>query len=203
MKTTQAFKTMAQSAFEPLETLKSQVTSPILGEAANELGGFFGTRPGLGRNPREIGHEELQRAREKQNLDKISAEDKKSSVQNAQSLSARIRNEYQTQLQSEQRKQHELKSEFDKLQSEVAKLAKTAGVDTKAHLDTAPKKIGILDIKSLKNIIHFLTMKVEDAKNAQDMVSQRENSKRTTGMLAWVSGKQMKVHEQGTLQLQG
>jgi len=65
------------------------------------------------------------------------------------------------------------------------------------------KKIGIIDIKFLTKIITFLRLKAEESKSAKDLQAQRQNSKRATGMLAWVSGKQMKVHEQGTLHLQG
>ena len=89
------------------------------------------------------------------------------------------------------------------MQQEVAALAKTAGVETKAHLQNNTKKVGKLDIKLLTVIIKFLRFKAGESKSAQELVSQRSNSKRTTGMLAWVSGKQMKIHEQGTLTLQG
>jgi len=89
------------------------------------------------------------------------------------------------------------------LQEEIAKLAKTTGVDTKVHMQNPTKKIGIIDIKFLTKIITFLRLKAEESKSAKDLQAQRQNSKRATGMLAWVSGKQMKVHEQGTLHLQG
>src|SRR3990170_6003217 len=203
MKPTQVAKGVAQAAFEPLETLKSQVAGPMLEEAASELGSFFGTKRGVGKNPQAIAHEELQRARNKQRLDEMGNKDDQDSQSKASELFSVIQNEYRVQENRSQKEQTQLKEEFGQLQTEVTKLAKAAGVETKAHIETTPKKVGILDIKRLTTIVRYLRIKAEESKSAKELVSQRTNAKRTTGMLAWVSGKQMKVYEQGTLQLQG
>jgi len=207
MKPTQVAKNAARAAFEPLETLKSQVAQPMLEEAASELGSFFGAKRGVGKNPQVIAHEELQRARNRQKIEEMDNEDNQNSEEKVSRLSAEIhavvQNEYSAQENRSHKEQTQLKEELGQLQSEVAKLAKSAGVETKAHLETIPKKVGVLDIKRLTSIIRYLRIKVEESKSAKELVSQRTNAKRTTGMLAWVSGKQMKVYEQGTLQLQG
>ena len=197
MKPSQIVKKAAQSAFEPLETLNSQITRPIIEETARELG--FG---GLG-GKRTIAQEELQRAREKRKLEEKDSQDKGQSSEKASVLISQIQSEYQVFEARTNSKQGQTQKEFLELQEEIAKLSQTAGVDTKAHLETIPKKVGILDIKRLTSIVRYLRIKVEESKSAKELVSQRSNAKRTTGMLAWVSGKQMKVHEQGTLQLQG
>ena len=207
MKPTQVAKGAARAAFEPLETLKSQVAQPILEEAASELGSFFGAPQGVGKNPQAIAHEELARARNKQKIEEMDAKANQTSQEEVQRLSQRlaseIQNEYRRQETITDKEQKPLKAEMAELQSEVAKLAKAAGVETKAHIETMPKKVGILDIKRLTTIVRYLRIKAEESKSAKELVSQRTNAKRTTGMLAWVSGKQMKVYEQGTLQLQG
>ena len=203
MKPTQVAKNAARAAFEPLETLKSQVAQPMLEEAVSELGSFFGAPQGVGKNPQAIAHEEPQRARNKQRLDEMGSKDNQDSQSKASELFSAIQNEYKVQEIKSHKEQTQLKEEFGQLQSEVAKLAKAAGVETKAHIETMPKKVGILDIKRLTTIVRYLRIKAEESKSAKELVSQRTNAKRTTGMLAWVSGKQMKVYEQGTLQLQG
>jgi len=206
MKPSQVLKNVAQTAFEPFETLSSQLTKPIIEEAAHELGSFFGASKTSG-GAKTIAQEELQRARNRKKIEEMESEDNQTSGEKVSRLSAEIhaviQNEYRTQENRSQREQVPLKEELGELQSEVAKLAKSAGVDTKAHLETMPKKVGVLDIKRLTSIIRYLRIKVEESKSAKELVSQRTNAKRTTGMLAWVSGKQMKVYEQGTLQLQG
>jgi len=127
---------------------------------------------------------------------------KEDSKKSAQYLSA-IKEEYRTfQIKSSQ-EQSKLIEEVVELQKEVAGLAKSTGLETKVHLQNPTKKVGPLDIKLLTNVIRFLRLKAEESKSAKELTSQRQNAKRTTGMLAWVSGKQMKVHEQGTLTLQG
>jgi hypothetical protein len=203
MKGTKVVKNLAQAAFEPLETLRSQTVGPMLEETGRELGSFFGTPKGLGRNPREIASEDLKRARQKQKLEELNEEDN----QKSQELQQRVVNQIQSQYRFEEvrvsEEQGKLKEEVVQLQSEVVKLAKAAGIDTKAHLENTGKKVGILDIRRLTTIVRFLRIKAEESKSAKELVSQRTNAKRTTGMLAWVSGKQMKVHEQGTLHLQG
>lgn len=199
MKPAQIAKTIAQSAFEPFETLKSQVGAPILEEAVKELG--FGAS--LASRPRALAQEDLQRARNAEKLEKEGKEDNKTSQERARTLISSLQQEYRQQHIKEDKQQRQLKEEVVELTSEVVKLAKAAGVDTKAHLEQMPKKIGVLDIKRLTSMIKFLRVKAQESKSAKDLVQQRNNAKPATGMLAWVSGKQMKVHEQGTLQLQG
>jgi len=199
MKPSQIVKNVAQSAFEPLETLNSQITRPIIEETAHEFG--FGGSNTLGVK-RTIAKEELQRAREKQKLEEEDSQDKGQSSEKASALITQIQSEYQI-FEARANNQQGPQKEFIELQEEIAKLSKTTGVDTKAHLETIPKKIGVLDIKRLTSIVRYLRIKAEESKSAQELVAQRQNAKRTTGMLAWVSGKQMKVYEQGTLQLQG
>lgn len=203
MKTSQVAKTIGEAT---LETIGDGVVLPILEEAKRELGlgSFLGSKDGIGSRPKEIGQEELKRARAEKELGERTEEDDYSSDQKAAELSL-ILQEYRNHDSGSGsgKEQRALKEEFVELREEVAKLAQASGVKTAAHLETPPHKIGVLDIKRLRLIIKDLTAKVEDSKNAQEMVTQRKNAKRTTGMLAWVSGKQMKVHEQGTLTLQG
>ena len=206
MKTSQVkntAKTIGQATFE---TIGGDIVGPILDEAKRELGfgNFLGSKDGISSRLKEIGQEELKRAREEKELGKRTEEDDYNSDQKAAEL-ALILQEYQNHDSNNNngKEQKALKEEFIELREEVAKLAHASGVKTAAHLETPPHKIGVLDIKRLRLIIKDLTAKVEDSKNAQEMVTQRKNAKRTTGMLAWVSGKQMKVHEQGTLTLQG
>lgn len=198
-KPSQAARIAAQLASEPFETLGTQVAKPIFDEALNELGGFFGLQRNLSKQPKTLGQEDLRRAREKENIERMNAKDEQESAQ----LIQVIRGTYTTYEQKVDREQQSLTQEFQELQSEVAKLAKTAGVETKAHLQNKPTRIGILDLKLLTSIIRFLRIKAEESKSGQDLVSQRTNAKAPTGMMAWVSGKQMQIHEQGTLQLQG
>jgi len=206
MKGTKIAKNLAQAAFEPLETLRSQTVKPILEETGRELGSFFGAPKGLGKNPREIATEDLKRARQKQELEELNEEADQKSQELQQRVVDQIQS-HQSQYRFEEvrvnKEQGKLKEQVVELQTEVVKLAKAAGIDTKAHLENTGKKIGILDIKRLTAIVRFLRIKAEESKSAKELVSQRTNAKRTTGMLAWVSGKQMKVHEQGTLHLQG
>lgn len=202
MKAAGIAKNIAQSAFEPLETLSSQ-TKPMLEEVGKELGSFFGASGGISRNPRAIAGEDLQRARNKQKLEEQSEEDIQKSNQGAENLTLEIQSQYRLYDAKTEKEQEKLSDQVTELQEEIVKLAKSAGIETKAHLARSGKKLGILDIKILTSIVRFLRLKAEESKSAKEMVSDRNNAKRTTGMLAWVSGKQMKVHEQGTLQLQG
>ena len=206
MKTAQAAKTVKTIGEATFETLGSGLVGPILDEAKRELGlgSFIGSKDSISSRPREIGQEELKRARTEKELGEKTEADDYSSDQKAAEL-ALILQEYRDydSNNDNSKEQIALKEEFVELREEVAKLAKASGVKTTAHMETPPQKIGLLDIKRIKSIIKDLTAKVEDSKNGKDMVAQRENAKRTTGMLAWVSGKQMKVHEQGTLTLQG
>ncbi len=200
MKPAQTAKNAARMAWDPFETLGSQVAKPIFSEALKEFG--FGPK-GLGSKPNEIAHDDLKRARDKKQIEEMNGQDEQKSKENAQKLTAAIHKEYQDQATSAGQEQQHLKQEMAELQSEVVKLASAAGVDTKAHLQTTPQKVGVLDIKWLTSIVRTLRLKAEESKSGKDIQSQRSNAKRSTGMLAWVSGKQMKIHEQGTLQLQG
>ena len=206
MKTGHAVKTIKTIGEATFETLGSGLVGPMLDEAKRELGlgSFLGSGNGISSRRKEIGEEELKRARTEKELGEKTEEDDYSSDQKAAELALILR-EYQNydSENGNSKEQRALKEEFVELREEVAKLAEASGVKTTAHMETPPQKIGLLDIKRLKSIIKDLTAKVEDSKNGKDMVAQRENAKRTTGMLAWVSGKQMKVHEQGTLTLQG
>lgn len=202
MKPTQAAKTAAKIGWDSLEALGKKVhnetVKPISEEMWNELGGFFGAA-GLGNKPKAIAQEDLQRARDEKEIQKKQVEDEKKSHEQIQA----IRQEYRLHDTNVAKEQREFQSEFHQMQSEVAKLAKAAGMETRAHLEQMPKKVGVLDIKRLTIMIRFLRIKAEESKSAKDLVAQRANAKPPTGMLAWVSGKQMKIHEQGTLQLQG
>ena len=194
-----AAATTAKIFSEPLETLMSQVARPLADEFGAELGSFFGAPKRLGSNPKTLAQEDLHRARQREEIQRLQKED---SEKSAQYLSA-IKEEYRTfQIKSSQ-EQSKLIEEVVELQKEVAGLAKSTGLETKVHLQNPTKKVGPLDIKLLTNVIRFLRLKAEESKSAKELTSQRQNAKRTTGMLAWVSGKQMKVHEQGTLTLQG
>lgn len=198
MKPVQTAKTAAKVGWDVFEELGNQTAKPIFNEAINEFGSFFGT-PRIGKTPKSMGHEDLQRAREEKHLDEM----KKEETQKSKARIAQVRNEYRSFEQKTASEQNELKQELTQLQNEVVQLAKASGVDTKVHLEQMPKKVGKLDIKKLTSIVRFLRIKADEAKSASELVSQRSNAKRATGMMAWVSGKQMKIHEQGTLQLQG
>jgi len=198
MKPTQTAKNAAKVGWDVFEELGNQTAKPIFDEAVSEIGSFFDT-PRLGRAPKTVGHEDLQRAREEKRIEEMKNEETKKSRERL----AAVRSEYHSFEQKTNSEQTEIKKEIVELQGEVVKLAKSAGVDTKVHLEQIPKKVGRLDIKRLTSIIRYLRLKADEAKSGKELVAQRKNAKRATGMLAWVSGKQMKVHEQGTLQLQG
>jgi len=199
MNTKAAAANAAKFVYEPLETLTSQVAKPLLTDATNELGAFFGRPKNIGSRPQSIAHEDLERARNEQKLSEMEKNDNDCSKE----AISKIVQEYREYHIKVSRQDESMKQQVEELQDEVEKLAKSAGVDTKAHLENVPNKVGVLHIKMLTTIIKSLRIKADESKSAKDLVSQRSNSKQTTGMLAWVSGKQMKVHEQGTLQLQG
>ena len=198
MKPTQAAKSAAKLGWDAFEDfgreLTDQIPIPMIGEALRQFG-----LTGLGTKPKELAQEDLARAREEKRLEEI----KKVEDQKSKERYSAVQNQYRTFELKENRQQRKLQEEVVELQSEVVKLAKTAGLETKAHLEQMPKKVGVLDIKMLTSIVRFLRIKAHEAKSAKELVAQRANAKPATGMLAWVSGKQMKVHEQGTLQLQG
>ena len=189
----------SQLITDPFETLTSQVAKPIFDETVSELGSFFGAPKNLSQRPKSIGEEELTRARNEQKLQDLSKKDQQNSKDNY----TKIIQEYKSFDTKSEKHQQALRQEVVELQEEVVKLAKASGVDTKAHIENVPKKVGTLHIKVLTSVIRTLRIKAEEPKSAKDLVVERQNVKRTTGMLAWVSGKQMKVHEQGTLTLQG
>lgn len=198
MKPAQTAKSAAKVGWDILEELGGQTAKPFFDETINELGGFLGT-PRLGRSPKSMGEEDLKRARDERKIEEMKKEEDKKSRDRI----AAVKNEYRSFEHIANGEQKELKKEITELQGEVLKLAKAAGVETKVHLEQMPKKVGKLDIRRLTSIIRFLRLKADEAKSASELVSQRSNAKRATGMMAWVSGKQMKIHEQGTLQLQG
>src|SRR3989344_6616122 len=162
--TTKLAQNAAKMVFEPLETLHSQVTKPVLDEAARELGSFFGTPHAIGKYPKSLAHEELKRARDKQKLDEMQEVDEKTSKQDAQKVFASIKQEYRLYQAQVRQNQESSKHEFLELQEEIAKLAKSAGVDTKAHLVNTPKKVGVLDIKILTHIVRYLRIKADESK---------------------------------------
>jgi len=188
----------AKIAREPLETLRSQA-APFLGEAQNELFPF----KSISRQSRSLAEQDLKRARQKKDLEKSEAADDESSEQRAREVASVMRQEYARYEMQSNKEQNQFKAEITELKQEIAKLAQTTGVETKVHMQNTNKKVGIIDIKFLTKIVTFLRLKAEESRSAKDLQAQRQNSKRATGMLAWVSGKQMKVHEQGTLHLQG
>lgn len=202
MKASHAAKTAARLAIDPLETLTDQVAKPIGKDIFEQLGGFWGTS-GLGQRPQTLAQEDLARARQKEKLDKDNTKDQEKSEKSATEITISIQNEYRSQQTKTSQEDQNIQTEVAQLKAEITKLAKSAGIDTKAHLQGAGKTTGKLEIKLLTTIIRTLRVKAEEAKSASELVGQRQNAKRSTGMLAWTSGKQMKVHEQGTLQLQG
>lgn len=205
MNTTQAAKNAAKIIREPLETLKDQL-GPIGEEAKDEIMGFF---PEMltGKRQNTMANADLKRAREEQKLKEMKAESDAQSEEEAQNITLAIRaiqEEYRTQSsRTEEQIQQDLKAEIVALQQEIAELSKVVGKPTTAHMEAIPKKVGAIDVKRLTTIVKTWRLEAKKSKDAQDMVSQRQNAKPSTGMLAWVSGKQMKIHEQGTMQLQG
>lgn len=199
MKAGNALKTIGRAVADPFETIKDEALNPLWQEAANELGlNLYDKKNRLSSRPQELAKEDLDRARKEKELEEKSQSADADSVKKIEE----IKREYQTYQNKVNSQEHELKQEMEELQKEVVELAKAAGVETKAHLQNS-NKVSKLDIKLITSIIRSLRFKAEESKSAQELVSQRSNSKRTTGMLAWVSGKQMKIHEQGTLTLQG
>ena len=201
MKPTQIAKTIAQGAFDTFEAINNQTAKPMLEETAREFG--FGSF--LGNHPRALAQEDLERARNAQKLEKDGKEDNQKSKERARALITSLQQEYKSHEQRTEKYDQQVAKQVEELKQEVVGLAKAAGVDTKIHLENTPQKgkVSLLTIKLLTAIIKTLKIKAEESKSAKELVAQRANAKPQTGMLAWVSGKQMKVHEQGTLQLQG
>lgn len=207
MKPGSVIKKAAIGAFEPFEELGGAV-KPIGQDALKQ---FFGKDFGFGNlgepgiptsHSQTIAHEDLNEARKKSHLQKIDDNDQNQSREQAVRIQ-KVMAEYQKHDSKTNTEQNQLHEQVATMQEEVIKLAKAAGVDTKVHLETSPKKLGLIDLKRLTSIIRSLRIKAENSKSGQDISAQRQNAKRTTGMMAWVSGNQGKIHEQGTMQLQG
>ena len=199
MKPNKAVGTVRDSFEAITETFQEQLVNPILGEAKDELLGFFGEDAPFKKSKGTLAHEDLKRAREQKHLEELSAQDQ----QNTQKIIETIRMEYRSEQSRQKQEEGPIRQEIEELTVQVVELAKTTGVDTKIHLSgSRNEKVSILTIKLLRSIIKTLTLKAKEAKSASELVTQRSSAK-TTGMLAWVSGKQMKIHEQGTMQLQG
>lgn len=188
-----------RGSFEPLsETFADQIVKPMAGEAMDELLGFMGNDAFARKS--SLAQEDLKRAREQKKLEELSAEDSQRSHQIIES----IRVQYESSERARNKEDGQVHQEIEELTVQVVELAKTAGVESKIHLQSTSRRerVSILTLKLLRAIIRTLTLKAKEAKSASELVSHRSNAK-TTGMLAWVSGKQMKIHEQGTMQLQG
>jgi len=199
MKAGSALKTIGQTVVNPFETVRDEALNPLFEEAGNELGfNLFDKKSRLSARPQEMAREDLERARKERELKEKGQEDDSQAAIRIEE----IKKEYKLHQTKVDSQAHEINQEMMELQEEVAQLSKASGVETKAHLQNSDK-VSKLDIKLITSIIRSLRFKAEESKSAQELVSQRSNSKRTTGMLAWVSGKQMKIHEQGTLTLQG
>ncbi len=199
MNTAKTAKSAAKFTLDQFETIASQVkpqVTPFIDEAKDEVLGFFRS-PKLGGVPKEIARAELARAREEQELENEKTQDENNSKEKVREIMAFYR-ETMAEIQKEN---GDLKKDHEELKVEVACLAKSAGVSTNIHLENTPK-VGKIDISFLRFIIRTLKVKAEKSKSASDLVTQRTQIK-ATGMNAWVSGKQMKIHEQGTLTLQG
>ncbi len=203
MKATRAARNLVVGAFEPLEQLGNSVAKPIVNETFSQLFGKdfgFDGGNGLSSHPTEVGQAELDHARKEKHLKDAKHEDSAHSAENVQIIKQAIRQEYAAHDQRVNQEQRQLHESVLEMQNEVVQLAKAAGVETSIHLETKPKKLGIMDIKRLTAIIKSLRFK---ASSAKDIVNERKGAKQGTGMEAWISGKQMKIHEQGTMQLQG
>ncbi len=194
MQPVKAAANAAKFLFDEIEELEPK---KFLDETARQFD-FF-NHPKLGSKPKEIARGELAHARQAQHAQELAKEDAANSQQRLQEVKA-VYKEFSLQ---ENQKQNEQKEEIASLTEEVVKLAQVSGVETKAHLQNQHIKVGKIDIKLLTYIIKVLRVKAEQSKSAKDLVGERANAKRATGMMAWVSGKQMQVHEQGTMTLQG
>jgi len=188
-----------KAASEPVETLRSQVAKPIMEEFGQEFASLFGASKLKSPKEHTLAQDELANLRSEQKLN----EEKQKDEQKSQETIAFVKSEYKSYSDKFNQEQHKLKQEVVELQSEIAGLAKSEGIDTKVHLQNSGTRIGAIDIKFFTSIVRMLRLKSEESKSAKELQSQRQNSKHTTGMMAWVSGKQMQVHEQGTLTLQG
>ena len=194
MQPTKVAANAAKFLFDELDEFEPK---KFISEAGHQVD-FFSS-PKLGAKPKEIAGGELKRARQAQKVEEMQEADKQESKQMAKEIMAK----YREFTQAARQEQSAQKQEIAQLTEEVVKLAQASGMETKAHLQNQRIKVGKIDIKLLTTIIKTLRVKAEQSKSAKDLVSERTNAKRTTGMLAWVNGKQMKIHEQGTMTLQG
>lgn len=200
MNTTKTAKSAAKFALDPFEALTSQaapLAKSFLDEAGEQAFGFF-KNARFSPKPKEIAGEELSRARNQKKIEEMQIADKQASEEHRKS----IKDIYKQARQESKGNQAELKQELSELTQEVAALAHSTGQETKIHLQNTPK-VGKVDITFITFFVRLLRIKAEESKSAKDLVSQRANAKPGTGMMAWVTGKQMQIHEQGTLQLQG
>jgi hypothetical protein len=207
MKPASAIKKATIGAFEPFEELGGAV-KPLGQDALKQ---FFGKDFGFGgfgepgvpsSHSQTIAGEDLNERRKKNHLQKIDHNDQNHSNEEAVRIQ-KVMAEYQKHDSKQNAEQNQMHEEYAQMQEEVVKLAKAAGVETKIHVENSPKKLGKIDFKLLTSIIRSLRIKAENSKSGQDISAQRQNAKRGTGMMAWVSGNQGKIHEQGTMQLQG
>lgn len=201
---TKQVKNAAQILRDPVEGINDEIFRPILDEAKREVLDFFPSTL-VAKNTREIAHGELAQAREQKKLQQKNAQDQAESEEKALHIREQlhmIQMEYRKSDTIEAKNVQEITVQVDELKTEIAQLSKLAGVNTKAHLENTTKKAGLMDIKRLTNIVKTLKARAEEVKNANELQAQAP-AKQTSGMMAWVSGKQMKIHEQGTLTLQG
>lgn len=197
MNSVKTAKNAVKFALDPFEELTTQA-KPFFDEAKQELAPFFG-KNSFSSRPKEIGKEELLRAREAEHIEEMRQEEKQETLHVISTLKEKYR-EFDSKTKSDD---NNLRTEVVELQYDVSTIAKSAGIETKVHLENIPQKVGILDIKRLKSIISVLRMKADQSKSASELVNTRKGAKHTTGMLAWVSGKQGKIYEQNTMALQG
>lgn len=203
-KATKAATKQLIGAFEDTFDVFRDNLNPLGQEAGRELFGFFGEN-GLSSRPQTGAKEELAYARKEKAMKKADSEDHAKSDSKAAEVMREIKQsykEFQTQKNAEDKK---VNQEIGQLEEEIVKLAKASGVDTKIHLQNNAQKgkSSLQTLKLLTQVVKTMRIQADKSKSASELVSQRNNAKRPTGMMAWVSGKQMKIHEQGTLQLQG
>lgn len=199
MNTAKTAQRAAKLALDPFEALTSQaapLAKSFLDEAGEQAFGFFKSAR-FNSKPKEIAGEELKRARNQMKIEEMQAADKQASEEHRRS----VKDLYAQARQEAKINQTELKQDLQARTQEVVSLANTVGQETKIHLQNTPK-VGKLDITFMSFVVRLLRVKAEESKSAKFLVNERRSAK-TGGMLAWVTGKQMQIHEQGTLQLQG
>lgn len=199
MNSAKTAKSAAKFALDPFEALTSQaapLAKSFLDEAGEQAFGFFKSAR-FSPKPKEIAGNELNRARNQKKLEEMRIEDEQASKEHRSA----IKNIYNQAKQESREDQTFLKQELKDLTTEVAMLARSSGQETKVHLQNTPK-VGKVDITFITFVVRLLRIKAEESKSAKSLVNGRSSAK-SGGMLAWVNGQQMQIHEQGTLQLQG